>query len=844
MEKTITFQFGAEKMIKISQVGHRDSLFYEGYRQALAGVAEIIRASRMYTSGGAHRRDVFFSQECDEKLLRDSCPAGDRTYYNYPNNMLAFTGSRGSGKSSAMLTFVDSLQNPNSAMFEKNFLDDMANCELASTEQHDFTALFRECTFVALPPVDPTLLEKDGNILTVILSHMFRKASEIWEDESNGRCSSGARGIGDWNGTSSAQLITDRNKLIQQFNTCYEHISAIKGGQRQHMEYENLEMLAKLGDSSKLKQELAALVQKLLEFCVGDVHRDAYLVLQIDDTDMNIKRAYEILEDIRKYLVIPRLIIIMATNLEHLTQVVESTFRKDYNEGLPNLPESIHHIAHQYIIKLFPQTRQINLPQLDTYLRERVENTKIQFEAAQKLLLPDDSSQFTDSQEQIFRLIYRKTGIVFRKHTNNLHYIIPDNMRLLSHFFSMLTKMRDVASPDDPHPGFFHQAEDSIEEHMGMLQTRLENVQRFRDYFLSAWVGNALSADDAHNMHILANANLSEKVAYVCTMFGNDRAGGKQTDGTAEQKNYEYVDMIELLKQEEDNAAAKQDKKLLFAIRTYFSLLGHCIALEDLITCYHTNGASAPMDCVFPRLHALFGSKLFTYAEDKKGRVIANSRVLGEDTAEKNGRAVIISWKKKKNDLRTPSNASALAKGQLGLFCAMLLRYDSPRNDIDVQADLCSAITNALYISPTSATTPFLLKNFPRDVTVMMPRDDKWRKMRNSSLLVVLNWEVQQAIGRWIAQRVDECKVTPPTEEWEVLYGILRNFYTDLALPFRGQASLDPDTRGCAIYCLEKIDLSAWLSGVSLANTLLPSGGSETENLQEVVSVFFPQAKK
>ena len=46
--KKITFHLGAEKQIKISTAGHSDSLFYEGYRQALAGVIEIVRASSGY----------------------------------------------------------------------------------------------------------------------------------------------------------------------------------------------------------------------------------------------------------------------------------------------------------------------------------------------------------------------------------------------------------------------------------------------------------------------------------------------------------------------------------------------------------------------------------------------------------------------------------------------------------------------------------------------------------------------------------------------------------------------------------------------------------------------------
>ena len=50
MEKTLSFQWGQEKQIKISKAGHKSSLFYESYRQAMAGVVEIVHESRLYKS--------------------------------------------------------------------------------------------------------------------------------------------------------------------------------------------------------------------------------------------------------------------------------------------------------------------------------------------------------------------------------------------------------------------------------------------------------------------------------------------------------------------------------------------------------------------------------------------------------------------------------------------------------------------------------------------------------------------------------------------------------------------------------------------------------------------------
>ena len=108
---------------------------------------------------------------------------------------------------------------------------------------------------------------------------------------------------------------------MRQFAACYESVTALRNKDIRREEFDGLDLLERLGDSSRLKKQLAELVEQLLRFCCPKGGKNAYLVLQIDDTDMNIQHAYSILEDLRRYLVIPRLIIVMAADLNHLTQV-------------------------------------------------------------------------------------------------------------------------------------------------------------------------------------------------------------------------------------------------------------------------------------------------------------------------------------------------------------------------------------------------------------------------------------------------------------------------------------------------------------------------------------------
>ena len=93
MKKTLSFEWGTEKQVKVSSAGHKDSLFYEAYRQAMAGVVEIVRASRLYTDS----QDLFLEQNNREngKSKSSYLPQADRYYYNYPSNMIVFSRERG-----------------------------------------------------------------------------------------------------------------------------------------------------------------------------------------------------------------------------------------------------------------------------------------------------------------------------------------------------------------------------------------------------------------------------------------------------------------------------------------------------------------------------------------------------------------------------------------------------------------------------------------------------------------------------------------------------------------------------------------------------------------------------
>ena len=67
----------------------------------------------------------------------------------------------------------------------------------------------------------------------------------------------------------------------------------------------------------------------------GLENRDKYktfLVVAIDDLDMNVEYGFEILEKIQRYLKVDRLLVLLAVNYEQMKMCCQKHFVKTYDE--------------------------------------------------------------------------------------------------------------------------------------------------------------------------------------------------------------------------------------------------------------------------------------------------------------------------------------------------------------------------------------------------------------------------------------------------------------------------------------------------------------------------------
>ena len=688
MNKTLEIVWGDESTIKIGEATKTSSFLYEPCRKALAGVAEIVQTSNEYIKKNSHHRE-----ECGFD--------GTSHLYNYPNNVIVFTGERGSGKSSTMMTFVEGLRRPRDSygnaedhsLLSQAFINDMLDHDFPGNKKYknNVRENLEGCTFLPLIPIDPTAMEKNGQILAILLARMYHMAQESWE---------GAAG--------RERSIDKRNQLLKQFDECYQHVCVMKDMIPGENRIQGLEGLSRMGDSGSLKDELTELVRLFLNFCCGD-NSNKFLVVQLDDTDMNISRAYEILEDIRKYLLIPRVIIIMAADIHHLGVVVQNSLRKFYDENAYDVDNMTHWIAQQYIVKLIPLKRQIELHNLGQYLREHSEMVSLTCEAGQEKIENEGNIR-----QQICSLIYKKTGMIFLR-----DMVVPYNIRRLAHLLGMLLPMPDVLEKGKAK--FFPEGNRTVDRntHVELLKKRLQNMQRFRDYFVYTWAGHELSEKGAAQLQYLDQADVEKKLETCLEIIGEKN----------ECTDLRYACVMAALRTW--GKKSRENYKLEYGIHVCLAFYVQSIALDTLIAFYEKgSGKGQKKGCVFDRLYPLLGSRVFEHRT-------LEYEAPEDDTEPRN---IYSHWTCKLLDEK--AQPSSLAQAYLTLLYSMFLDFRKR----DTRADMAGAIVNCLYLSGDKARSDACVSMLGSNSRVRRFDEADWSAAQECALMILANWDVQRFI--------------------------------------------------------------------------------------------------
>lgn len=548
---------GDEYRSRIGSIYAENTFFRSVYLQAGRCVREIIHNSEKF--------DAYWHQNCSKITApAETAMSLHGELASYPNNIIAFCGQRGQGKTSAMISFSKALENlrPRTDHLKEIFWSECMEEDNAWTQWG----------FIVIDPVDPTSMEQTDSILRILLSRMFVRFRDFCDAFSP-------------TNKSHDLFATQMNKVLDDFRDCYKTLDTLKEKQKEEYYYDDLSSLADLGDSSCMKKKMTQLVHDFCTFLGGTQKKRDILVLQLDDTDLNVQHAYEILEDIRKYLVIPGVIILIATELTQLSLIVEQHFVNgfkaltDYSKLQLSDQDTLermncHNSAENYIGKLFPSMHQIHLPTLDEIVSSAHSQIDLYYENADGKTLLEPQTENQDNafeyQKILLTQIYQKTRIVLLEPRSFLQNLLPSTMRQLTHFLTVLKEMPNI-DPDISLQQIIAKESESAQNNQRRL---LRNLDQLAQYFRFEWCPIHLTT--LENMEMQKIFSVSRSFLHQQVMLSLRKiTNPKQTDENSEQQRYLYRDVLETIRQLRQSRERERFYKICFAVEFYYTIINY-----------------------------------------------------------------------------------------------------------------------------------------------------------------------------------------------------------------------------------------------------------------------------
>lgn len=558
---------GQELNVYISEsLKDPENMMFPVFKQAMQALAGVVRQAREFDAGE----------------LKESDSAWQEKLFRYSSNIIAFSGQRGGGKTSTMLSFSKIMRQMGTRRscgrewagdaetgISQEILDREDQRELKSAWEE-----LKGASFVVLPPIEPSVLEGQQSILSVVLSRLFEygeKLVQVNQDENN-----------------DENLECIQRELTRDFQNCLTGIQSIKY-QKDAASWDLLS-LQNISDGSILRKHVAALVKHLLKLTPRR-EGDTYLVLQLDDADSQIDHAYQVLEDVRRYLVVPRMIILMSADVNIFRQLVLEKYVAEFptlrglEEERKPLWEDLRRMRSKYLDKLIPSIQLVTLPLLDQMVVQQGDHLELRYlERRRKgepkpedYVFPWAQDAGLGLQDFLLTAIYQKTGIIFASHTAYVNNIIPTTMRGIMHLLYLLTTMEDI-------PRHKRDGKLTPENLRNLIKRQLPiaegNLSRFTRYFQEDWIhARVTNVDDLTFLRKLSSSARSVQVQltvdYLLKRYEKSRPKGFDAGAVDGLDKNSLILLEEFMAALHQTHRTQEDFHLAFAIHTLFTLGNH-----------------------------------------------------------------------------------------------------------------------------------------------------------------------------------------------------------------------------------------------------------------------------
>lgn len=349
--------------------------------------------------------------------------------------IISYCGERGSGKTSCMKSVLEIIE------------------KLSEKKDNDATRLINEMKlghvrstrFEITKMIDPSFFDNHNNIMELLLGQLYGEVLQYQEDN---------------------KMRIDRisyNEVLDGFSKVRECLLTIHGNEKHS--FNDYSELSVLSQSVRLKENIQELMSGYLKLKGKDI-----LIIPVDDIDLNIKGAYEMCEQIRKYLCVPQCVLMISFKYDQLQSAVSLSLGKNYpianscdSKGFSDKDEKI--MSVRYLDKFIPASQRIHMPR--TY--DLCNRTLRIYDGNSVVPLPTGIDSVKDV---VVNLIFQKTRFLFYNSKGGISPIVPNNLRELFQLLGMIWNMPKLPSNKED------------ENRRSVLET---NKHEFKIYFFNYW---------------------------------------------------------------------------------------------------------------------------------------------------------------------------------------------------------------------------------------------------------------------------------------------------------------------------------------------------------------------
>lgn len=483
-EERTCLEVGELHNIKYEEVEKfRTSVLYEAYQEANSITKEIIEDNkRLHAQKGGRTSGT---------EIRNL----EQIY-----NIIFFTGSRGTGKTSSMLSYME---------FLKDYYRISSSVRKGTDAEEFLLDDGKDYMFTGLEYIDASSLDEKEDILGSVLSKMLSKWREEEERSFNGK------GI-----LRNEDYAYKKRQICMRFSKVYEHLKNLRSKSDiteadSDAFMETLEKLSLTWNLQRAFQELVLDFLDIMEYPGAEkkIGRDNhFLVISIDDLDMNIKHGFRLMEQIRKYFMGPNIIVLMSADYEQLEKICYNHYIAEFEKmkDFGDTREYVMSLSREYLEKIVPPQRQIVLQSGNKWRFFSGKKIEVQFDG--------QKSSINGTLEEIIQDDMRRYfGAHFLLGGKCLYYLTPDTLRELC---TWINRTRRLA--------------DQIKD----MEDQKKNFRWFWDEEFPLLCKRYMSASDDK---VFKAADLLEPVGQIRFMKESLRKEGRLKEGEEEQSLLQII---------------------------------------------------------------------------------------------------------------------------------------------------------------------------------------------------------------------------------------------------------------------------------------------------------------